>query len=162
MGAGKGSVARNLADLTGKFSLDCDDLIQSRLNKKIPQIFADFGENKFRQIEKELSIFLQHNVTNAIISTGGGFYTVDNIKSIGTIIYLKRSFENILKRLHEAPNSGKKIAKRPLLQDLTKAKELFEKRKDEYAKKADFIIDCDDKNIEQIAQQIYKLLKDKI
>lgn len=161
MGAGKGSVARVLAKMSGKFALDCDDLIQSHLNKKIPQIFAEFGESKFRQIEKDLAVFLQNNVKNAIISTGGGFYMVDNLNSIGKVIYLRRSFESIIEQINSSPNAQKKFAKRPLLSDLNKAKELFEKRKDEYAKKADFIIDCDNQSIEQIAQKILNL-KDQI
>lgn len=162
MGAGKGSVGRVLADMTGKFTLDCDDLIESRLNKKIPQIFSEFGEAKFRQIEKDLAIFLQNNVQNAIISTGGGFYAVENLNQIGKVIYLNRSFESILQSIKSSPNADKKIAKRPLLSDLQKARELFDKRKDEYAKKADFIVHCDDKNTEQVAKEIINLLKDQI
>lgn len=162
MGAGKGSVGRVLADMTGKFTLDCDDLIESRLNKKIPQIFSEFGEAKFRQIEKDLAIFLQNNVQNAIISTGGGFYAVENLNQIGKVIYLNRSFESILQSIKSSPNADKKIAKRPLLSDLQKARELFDKRKDEYAKKADFIVHCDDKSTEQVAKEIINLLKDQI
>lgn len=161
MAVGKGAVARELCALTGRIGLDCDDMIESMYNKKIKEIFAEFGEKKFRKIEQKLATFLAKNVNGAIISTGGGFYKVKKLKKIGKVIYLKSSFDGIIKRIKSAPNYEKKLAKRPLLQDLQKARMLHESRDKEYMKKADFVILSQDKSPAKIAKEILKILKDK-
>lgn len=159
MGVGKGNIARALSKSLKKFCLDCDDLIQSSQNLKIKEIFEKFGEAEFRKIEQNLAKFLQKNVKNSIISTGGGFYKVKNIKKIGKIIYLKSSFENIINRIENSPNSQKKFAKRPLLSDLQKAKELFCIRQKEYEKIADLIINVENKTTKKIISEIKKGIK---
>ena len=159
MGVGKGAVARALSKLSGRFAIDGDDMIESLFNKKIAKIFEDEGEEAFRDAEKNLAKFLEHNVKGAIISTGGGFYRQRNLKKIGTIIYLKSSFAKIMERLQSAPNSAKKLAKRPLLKDLEKAKKLHKERNRAYARKADIIIIAEDKSPKKIAKEILKALK---
>ena len=162
MGVGKGTIARALYKEIGLFPLDSDDLIESAYNSKIKEIFAKFGEDEFRKIEKKLAKFIEKNVDNAIISTGGGFYKVPNLKKLGTIIYLKSDFESIIKRIETSPNAKKKLAKRPLLKDLKEAKKLFDKRKDEYEKVADLIVDVGDRSPKMVALKINELIKDKI
>lgn len=159
MGVGKGRIGRELAKNLGVFALDCDDLIQSANNAKIKEIFAEFGEEYFRKQEKNLAIFLEKSVKNAVISTGGGFYRVPNLKKIGKIIYLKSDFESIINTIKSSPNAQKKIAKRPLLSNLIAAKELFLKREKEYEALADFIIDVRKKSTKDIILQIKKGLK---
>ena len=113
----------------------------------------------FRKQEKNLAIFLEKSVKNAVISTGGGFYRVPNLKKIGKIIYLKSDFESIINTIKSSPNAQKKIAKRPLLSNLTTAKELFLKREKEYETLADIIIDVRKKSTKDIILQIKKGLK---
>lgn len=162
MGVGKGTIARALYNETKFFPLDCDDLIESAYNLKIKEIFAKFGEDEFRKTEKKLAKFIEKNVSNAIISTGGGFYKVPNLKKLGTIIYLKSDFEGIISRIKNSPNATKKLAKRPLLKDPSEAKKLFDKRKDEYEKVADLIVDVSNKSPKMVALKIKELIKDKI
>lgn len=162
MGVGKGTIARALYKEIGLFPLDCDDLIESAYNSKIKEIFAKHGEDEFRKIEKKLAKFIEKNVSSAIISTGGGFYKVPNLKKLGTIIYLKSDFEGIINRIKNSPNATKKLAKRPLLKDLKEAKKLFDKRKDEYEKVADLIVDVGDRSPKMVALKINELIKDKI
>lgn len=162
MGVGKGTIARALYNETKFFPLDCDDLIESAYNLKIKKIFAKHGEDEFRKIEKKLAKFIEKNVNNAIVSTGGGFYKVPNLKKLGTIIYLKSDFDSMIKRIETSPNAEKKLAKRPLLKDLNEAKKLFDKREDEYEKVADLIVDVSDKSPKMVALKIKELIKDKI
>ena len=162
MGVGKGTIARALYKEIGLFPLDCDDLIESAYNSKIKEIFAKHGEDEFRKIEKKLAKFIEKNINNAIVSTGGGFYKVPNLKKLGTIIYLKSDFDSMIKRIETSPNAEKKLAKRPLLKDLNEAKKLFDKREDEYEKVADFIVDVRDKSTKIVALKIKELIKDKI
>ena len=154
MGVGKGTIARALSEKSGLFAVDTDDLIESLENKKIKDIFADSGEDYFRELEKKCALWLQNSVTNSIISTGGGFYKQKNIKKIGKIIYLKSSFEGILKRLQEHPNAKKKLSKRPLLQDIKKAKDLYNQRVKEYEKLADITINVEKKDKKKIVKEI--------
>ena len=159
MGVGKGTIARELIKETGKFGVDCDDLIESMENRKIKTIFEEDGEEYFRALEKKTAKWLQKNVTNTIISTGGGFYKVKNLNKIGKVIYLKSSFEGILTRLKAQPNSKKKLAKRPLLKNMEKATELFKQREPFYKQKADIIIDVEDNNIDAIIKNILQEIK---
>ena len=154
MGVGKGTVARALAAQSGMFALDCDDMIESYANKKIGQIFKEQGEQSFRKMEASLAKFLEKSVRCAVISTGGGFYAVKNLNKIGTVVYLKSSFEGIIDRLKNSENAEKKFAKRPLLADLQKAAALHAQRDGAYEKKADIVIDVENKNVKKIVKEI--------
>jgi len=154
MGVGKGTVARALAVQSGMFALDCDDMIESYANKKIGQIFKEQGEQSFRKMEEGLAKFLEKSVHCAVISTGGGFYAVKNLNKIRTVVYLKSSFEGIINRLKNSENAEKKFAKRPLLADLQKAAALHAQRDGAYEKKADIVIDVENKSVKKIVKEI--------
>ena len=55
MGVGKGTTARALSKALKTMNLDCDDLLESSQNMKIKAIFDEFGEEHFRQLEKDLA-----------------------------------------------------------------------------------------------------------
>jgi len=154
MGVGKGTVARELIKQTRMFGVDCDDLIESMQNCKIKTIFEQNGEKYFRNLEKQTALWLESNVKNTIIATGGGFYEVDNLNKIGKVIYLQSSFQGIIDRLKAQPNSDKKLAKRPLLNDMKKAITLFDLRAPLYKAKADIIINVENRTLEDIVKEI--------
>jgi len=158
MGVGKGTIARAIVAQSDYFAIDTDDLIESLENTKIKKIFAKKGEPYFRDLEKKCALWCEKNLQGTIISTGGGFYRQENIHKIGTVIYLKASFESIIKRLENAPNSKAKFKKRPLLQDLEKAKEIYNQRVKEYEEVADIVIDVDDFDAQKAAQEILKAI----
>ena len=159
MGVGKGTVARGIVQNSDFFAIDTDDIIESIENRKIKKIFKEDGESYFRACEKRCALWCQNNVKNTIISTGGGFYKQENLNKIGHIVYLKSSFEGILNRIHNAPNAKAKLKKRPLLQDLKKAKELYTQRVMEYEMCADLIIDVENKPLKKIVKEILKAIK---
>jgi len=159
MGVGKGSVARELTKHSDYIAIDTDDIIESMTNKKIKDIFADDGEGYFRKLEKKISLWLQNSVKNTLISTGGGFYKQKNLKKIGVVVLLDSPFDAILKRIKEHPNAEKKLKKRPLLNDLKKAKELYKQRRPEYMKLADIVVDVTDKSATECAKEILKKVK---
>ena len=80
MGVGKGSVAREIVRQSGMVAIDTDDIIESMENRRIKKIFAQEGEPYFRDLERKVAKWLQTSVSNTLISTGGGFYKVPNIK----------------------------------------------------------------------------------
>ena len=159
MGVGKGTVARALAKKSNMFGLDTDDLIESFENRKIKTIFEKDGEEYFRSMERKTAKWLSRNVTNSIISTGGGFFKVDDLNKIGKVIYLKSNFEGIIERLQAQPNAKQKFNKRPLLKDMTKAKELFFERAPQYEAKADIIINVENQSLNKIIDNILEEIK---
>lgn len=159
MGVGKGSVAREVLKYSDYMAIDTDDVIESMENRKIKKIFASEGEEYFRDLEKKLSLWLADSVKNTLISTGGGFYKVKNLKSIGTIVLLDSPFDEIIKRIKNHPNAVNKLKKRPLLSDLKAAKKLYDARRPEYLSLADIVIDVTDKSAKDCAKELLKKVK---
>ena len=161
MGVGKGRTARMLAGETGRFAVDCDDLIESFTNKKVKKIFAEYGESRFRKLEQQVALWLEKKVRDTIISTGGGFLKVPNIRRIGTLFYLHSDFEQIVDAVHGHPNARKKIKKRPLLQDADQARALFDERLPLYRDLADYEIQAGGRSIEEVVEEIGKCMRSK-
>ena len=159
MGVGKGALARELVrSAPSLYALDTDDMIESLTNTRIKKIFATAGEPAFRALEQKTADWLAENVENAVISTGGGFYKVKNIRAIGTVVYLKADFDWILARILNAPNAKKKLKKRPLFQDVEKAKSLFEERFEAYEKVADIVLDVSKTETKEAARELLERL----
>lgn len=154
MGVGKGRTARCLAEQTGMYALDCDDLIESIANKRIRKIFEENGEESFRELERMTAQWLEKSVTGSVISTGGGFVNIPHIKRIGTIVYLHSDFESIVQSLHAQPNAAKKIRKRPLLKDMTAARKLYDSRLPLYRQAADIEVFMAERSIERVVEEI--------
>ncbi len=161
MGVGKGTVARAIFKEFGRISIDTDDIIESNTKQKIKDIFEEFGEEYFRDLEKQCALWLEKSITNTIISTGGGFYKQENLKKIGKIVYLKSSFDAILHKIYSSKDSKKKLKKRPLLQNTIQAQVLFNSRIQQYEQVADMIIDVEDKLDIDIAKEIFTNLQGK-
>ncbi len=159
MGVGKGSVAREMVKQLGVVALDTDDIIESMENRSIKKIFATEGEQYFRDVEFKVAKWLEKSVKDTLISTGGGFYKVKNLNKIGTVILLDSPFEKIHERIINHPNATSKLKKRPLMQDLERAKALYNEREAQYKKVADIIIDVTDKSVEEIVKEIQKKAK---
>jgi shikimate kinase len=160
MGVGKGRTARALATETGRFGIDTDDLIESFLKTKIRTLFAEQGEPAFRRVEQQAADWLEHCVSGSIVSTGGGFFMVPKIRRLGRIVYLHSSLKGILATLKQHPDAARKIKKRPLLQDMDKAKRLYRIRLPLYRAAADIEIDVEGRKASEVAAEIKTLLVD--
>ena len=158
MGVGKGRTARALAAATGRFAVDTDDLIESFLKAKIRTIFAKQGEPVFRQVEQQVANWLEHRVSGTVISTGGGFFMVNNLERLGQIVYLHSSLKGILATIKQHPNGARKIKKRPLLRDMDKAKELYKTRLPLYREAATWEIDVEGRETGEVVAEIKALL----
>jgi len=154
MGVGKGRAARALAAKTGLYAVDTDDLIESLFNVKIRKIFALHGEPFFRQLEQQTGDWLRRNVSNTIVSTGGGFFMVRKLGKKDTVVYLHASLDTILSSIKEHPKGARKIKKRPLLQDMEKARQLYDYRLPLYRKAADIEINVEGLGPEEVADRI--------
>ena len=71
MGSGKTTIGRLVAEQTGLEFIDTDNYIENQQQKTIPEIFAEMGEDKFRELEREC-LHEVSELENVIISTGGG------------------------------------------------------------------------------------------
>lgn len=154
MGVGKGRTSRCLAEKTGMFALDCDDLIESYANMSIRKIFSNNGEAYFRELERKTAKWLEKNVRGSVISSGGGFVNVPNIKELGTIVYLHSDFDSILRSIQTHANAEKKIKKRPLLQDMAAARKLYNSRLPLYRKIADVEVFMAERSVERVVEEI--------
>jgi len=159
MGVGKGTTARAFTNKYGTYIIDTDDLIESKENKEVKKIFAKKGEAYFRAQEQETADWIEKCVTGTLISCGGGFYKVDNLKKLGTVVLLDASFEWIHNRLKTAKNSTSKLAKRPLFSQEEEAKKLYEEREKAYRKVADVVIDVENLTLDEQIRLIAKKCK---
>ncbi|WP_456458563.1 shikimate kinase [Nitratifractor sp.] len=156
MGVGKGTTARAYAKKYGLYNIDTDDLIESKENRRIPKIFKKKGEAYFRKLEQETADWIECCVQRTLISCGGGFYQVENLKKLGIIVLLDASYDWIYKRLSTAKNAKNKLAKRPLFSEPKKAKKLYSRREKAYKKVADLVISVEDKHLDEILEEIRK------
>ncbi len=156
MGVGKGSTARAFAKKYGVYNIDTDDLIESKEKKQIKRIFEKYGEEYFRAAEQVTANWIEHSVKGTLISCGGGFYKVNNLKNLGTVVLLDASFEWIHRRLKNAKNSKAKLAKRPLFAKEKEAKKLYNERAEIYRQVADVIIDVEKNDSKEIVELIAK------
>ena len=159
MGIGKGTTARAFTKKYGTYIIDTDDLIESKENREVKRIFEKKGEAYFREQEQETANWIEKSVQGTFISCGGGFYKVNNLKKLGTVVLLDASFEWIHNRLKSAKNPEAKLAKRPLFSKEKEAKKLYNEREKAYKKVADVVVNVEDKSIDEIIDEIDKKCK---
>ncbi len=153
MACGKSTLAREFAREFGLIFLDSDALIELQFNKSVSEIFAEFGEEFFRKEEQKMADFFC-GIKNASIATGGGFIKALNLDKIGFCVYLRADFETLKKRLN-----SKEKAKRPLFYDENKAKILYNERLSLYEKKADLILDIENKSTKELLCELKERIK---
>jgi shikimate kinase len=134
MGCGKSTVARLLARQIGWHYVDLDKRIVDRAALTIPELFAQFGEPAFRQLEHEElgrilgEAFEQGKPT--IASLGGGTTAQpQNLallrQSGAVLVWLCCPIEELLRRCA-------RITNRPLFQDEASFRQLYEQRLPSY------------------------------
>lgn len=91
MGAGKTTLGRAFAKAMHLSFIDLDWYIEERYHKSISQLFADLGENQFREVEKKM-LHEAGEFEDAVISTGGGtpcfFDNMEYMNQAGDTIFL--------------------------------------------------------------------------
>ena len=94
-GVGKSTIGVILAKVLGYQFVDADLLIQQQEGKLLKDIIAEVGTEGFIQVENRVNASIQAERT--IIATGGsvvyGKEAMEHLKCIGTVVYLKVSFE---------------------------------------------------------------------
>lgn len=156
MGVGKSSVGIRIAERTGRRWYDTDIVITDRFGR-ISDIFEYYGEAHFRALETDVVKELA-GMDGLVISTGGGlvlkYENTDLLKKNGKIFFMRASFETLLGRVRADET-------RPLLKDngkiAEKLGELLAERTPVYEAVADFIVDTDNKSVDEVADEIIRL-----
>jgi shikimate kinase len=132
MGAGKSAVGRPLARALGYRFLDADDALEQSAGRSIPRIFAEDGEEGFRNLETAVlnEVAQWHSL---VVATGGGVVTRPvnwGHLQQGVVIWLDAPEALLLERLRADPTP------RPLLDDpdpQERLRLLLERRRPLYA-----------------------------
>jgi len=152
MGTGKSSVGRLVADQLHFTFLDTDDVLVSRAGKPITDIFAQEGEEAFREKESSLVREVAHR-TRTVISTGGGLpvnpANLASLKTHALVMCLWASPEKIFERVRGQSH-------RPLLNDpeaLAKIRALLAEREPFY-RQADVLVNTEMRSLREVAHQV--------
>lgn len=160
MGSGKSVTGKKLALKMGYSFMDLDDLIQARLRKTIVEIFAEKGEEFFRDEESKLLREVCDDASR-VIATGGGVIlkaaNVERMKQTGTVIFLETSLDVLWSRVKEKKD-------RPLLKQDANPKDsllkIFTYRRPLYEAASSLRVNTDGKTAGDVADEIYRLLID--
>ena len=154
MGAGKTTVGKLLARERGMKFIDTDERIEAEQEKSIPDLFAEYGEPYFRDLETGLLKKMQDDTSGAVISVGGGMpVRKENrtlLRNLGCVVYLSATEETILNRV-------KGDGSRPMLngEDLeARVEKLMQDREALYRQAAHLDIRTDRRSVYQVLQII--------
>ena len=154
-GVGKSTIGVILAKVLGYQFVDADLLIQQQEGKLLKDIIAEVGTEGFIQVENRVNASIQ--AENTIIATGGsvvyGKEAMEHLKSIGTVVYLKVSYEILQKRLADIKGRGVVLKEGQNLQSL------FEERTPLYEKYADIEISEESLSVEETVEKLVENLQ---
>lgn len=161
-GSGKSTIGQLLAKSLQNDLCDIDQLIETRQNQTINEIFAEKGEEYFRELESETLQEIINSDDDLIVSTGGG-------------IIIKKSNRELLAQqkytvfCHSTPKAiYKRISgdkHRPLLQNADayqKLSELYNERCQLYLDVAKTTINTETLSPSDAANSIIKWLEQKL
>ena len=159
MGAGKTTVSDYLSTMFDMDIIEMDQEITDREEMSIPDIFATYGEEYFRDLETSLLVELQDR-KNVIISCGGGTALRENNvaerKKNGRVVLLTASPETIYERVKDSDD-------RPVLKgrkNVDGIAELMEQRREKYEAAADIVVQTDHKTVLQVCEELVRRLSE--
>ncbi len=160
MGCGKSTLGRKLATALDCDFVDLDVAIADEYGMSVGEIFARFGEEKFRETESrllgEIDVW-----QDTVVATGGGTPCYgDNMalmKSRGKAVYLRLSNESLLKRLLRGRARRPKITALGDEELASYIAEVMGERTRFYSM-ADVAVDCDDMKVDDAVAHICGML----
>lgn len=159
MGTGKTAVGKRLAAILNKEFYDSDQEIEDVTGMSIPQIFARYGEIRFRS-EENLAIARLAQHENCVIATGGGVtINPENMRLLrekGTIVCLTAKPEIIYERVKRR-NNRPLLKKGNFYQSIVK---LMGERAEVY-READFFLDTSELDFQDIIAKIIEFVEGK-
>jgi shikimate kinase len=158
MGTGKTTVGRRLAAELGWRFVDTDAEVERATGLTIPEIFARWGEARFRK-EESRAVARVCSASAQVIATGGGAVldpaNRERLRRCGTVVWLVASPEVIQRRVGRSGS-------RPLLaQDggLEHIRELLSRREPYYRALADITVDTSELSVAEVVREILGALE---
>lgn len=144
-GAGKSTMGVILAKTLGRNFIDTDIMAQETAGRLLQEIIDDEGTGAFLETEEKTIVSL--HCRNAVIATGGSVVfsekAMEHLKKDGVVIYLKISFEEMVRRLDNITTRGIVLVAGQSLRDM------YNQRVPLYEKYADITIDCSEGDFEK-------------
>ncbi len=138
-GCGKSTIGVLLAKNLAYGFLDSDLVIQEQSGRKLQEMIDEMGPEAFSAFEDAVNATLIPH--NTVIATGGsavyGTRAMEHFKEIGTVVYLKASYETIEKRIRNFATRGIVIPEGQTFRDV------YNERTALYEKYADITVDVD-------------------
>ena len=154
-GVGKSSAGVVLAKVLGYKFADSDLIIQEKTGMLLNEIISKKGIEGFIHTENNVNKAI--DMENTVIATGGsavyGQEAMEHLREIGTIVYLKASYEDINARLGDLKGRGVVFKKGQSLRDL------YDERAPLYEKYADITVEEKGQSIRETVLMIERLLK---
>ncbi len=153
-GAGKSTVARNIGKLFGRTYVDTDRMCERACHLSVGEVFAEQGEDAFRDAETEVLRKLA-NRKSLLVSCGGGIVerpeNLELMHQMGAVVFLDGGLDDSLRQI-QRPD------RRPDLTSPKRASELYERRRPIYEATADITVSITDKTFDEVAQAAAELL----
>lgn len=153
---GKSSVGIVVAKRLGMNFIDVDLLIQEQEKKLLREIIAEVGQDGFLKIENRVNAAVK--AKNSVISPGGSVIycreAMKHYKEIGTIVYLKASYQTIKRRIRNPKKRG------VVLRDGQSLRDLYNERVPYFERYADITVCEDGCRIEDTIENAIKAVKE--
>ena len=147
---GKSTVGVVVAKRLGKRFVDVDLVIQEQEKKLLREIIADVGEDGFLKVENRVNAGIE--AENSVISPGGSVVYCEeamrHYKEIGTVVYLKASYQTIKRRIRNPKKRGGVLREGQTLRDL------YNERVPYFEKYADITVCEDGCRIEETIENV--------
>lgn len=153
---GKSTIGVVLAKSLGYHFVDSDLVIQEESGQLLSEIIDRKGIDEFNRIENEVNAKL--NCQKTVIATGGsviyGSEAMEHLKSIGLVVYIELSFEELVERIGDLTQRGVSIKNGQSFFDL------YNERIPLYEKYADITIHGSGLSIRKIVEDIKKAMEE--
>ena len=152
---GKSTVGIVVAKRLGKRFIDTDLLIQEQEKKLLREIIAEVGDDGFLKIENQVNRDVK--AENSVISPGGSVIYCEEAmkhhKEIGTVVYLKASYQTIRRRIRNPQKRG------VVLREGQTLKDLYNERVPYFEKYADITVCEDGCRIEETIENVLNAVR---
>ena len=156
-GAGKSTLGIVLAKIMNYDFVDADLVIQQQCDKTLERIIDACGPEGFIEVENQVLIGM--TAEHTVIATGGSAVYSDeamqHLGSIGRVVYLKISYDELRGRLADLSERGVAMKGGRGMS----LRELYDERKPLYERYADITVDVDDLSITAAARKVADALK---
>jgi shikimate kinase len=153
MGAGKTTVGKRCARTLGRPFVDTDDVVQAAARATVSEIFEQYGEARFRELERDAVADACASPAPLVIACGGGaVLDADNrrrLHAAGLVVWLQAAPDVLGKRVGRGTS-------RPLLRDGSAAtlERMATLRAPAYKDAADAVVDTNGRTIDEVTAAV--------